>query len=236
MIRLSETILIVEDDEILGSGLQFTLEKENWNVRLAKDLREADDLLQSESIDLILLDNHLPDGTGFGFCIKIRQTSLIPIIFLTAADEEINIVQGLDIGANDYITKPFRLQELKSRIRANLRIKADRKDTVRYIIRSGAITLDLVEFKAFVNDQEVRLSNLEFKLLSLFMSNPKRVLERDLLLDKLCDSGGEFVDDNTLSVYIRRLREKIEEDPSRPEYIITVRSSGYKWDKDCDRC
>jgi DNA-binding response OmpR family regulator len=236
MIIFKNTLLIVEDDEFLGSGLQFTLEKENWNVRLAINLHEANLLFQSESIDLILLDNHLPDGTGFEFCTKIRQSSDVPIIFLTAADEEVNIVQGLDLGANDYITKPFRLQELKSRIRANLRARTSSHDPERASVRSGAVTLDLVEHKVFVYNEEVRLSALEFKLLSTFMINPKRILERDLLLEKLCNFGGDFVDDNTLSVYIRRLREKIERDPSIPRLIVTVRSIGYKWDQDSTKC
>ncbi|WP_166245076.1 response regulator transcription factor [Paenibacillus turpanensis] len=243
-----QTLLIVEDDETLAFGLQFSLQREGWSTVLAPTLAEARAILQTTAPDLILLDNQLPDGSGFDFCKEVRKSSHIPILFLTASDEEVHIVFGLEIGADDYITKPFRLQELISRIRAALRRaqlsppqKEAAADQASFLaaeadrIRSGELTLSMLEQKVWLADEPLVLSPSEFKLLAYFMRHPLQVMTREILLERLWDSHGEFVDDNTLSVLIRRLREKIESDPSSPALIVTVRGSGYKWNERCER-
>ena len=223
-------ILVVEDDETLAMGIKYALEQEGWKVSLAYNLETARKNSIGGGIDLILLDVMLPDGNGFSLCREVRKVSDLPIIFLTARDEEVNIVLGLESGADDYITKPFRLKELISRIRANLRRATGSKGiSFSKIIRSGGLVLDIVEKKVFLDDVELSLTPTEHKLLLTFMQNPYTVLNRDKLLEKVWELDGEFIDDNTLSVHIRRLREKIESDPSNPSYIITVRGFGYKW-------
>ncbi|MCX7749520.1 MAG: response regulator transcription factor [Clostridia bacterium] len=227
-----EKILVIEDDETLARGIEFALSRENYQVIIAGNLKEARSLLESQDFTLLLLDVMLPDGSGFDLCKAIRKTSDTPIIFLTACDEEVNIVQGLDLGADDYITKPFRVGELLSRIRAILRrIRSSNKDPKisKHMIVCGDLELNLLERKLIKNKEEILLTSMEFKLISVFMQNPLQVLGRDQILDKLWDMDGEYVDDNTLSVYIRRLREKVEDDPSGPKFIITVRRFGYKW-------
>jgi two-component system, OmpR family, response regulator RegX3 len=220
-------ILLIEDDQALARGIVFALENEGWQVVHAPTLCEGARTLKDRDFDLLLLDVMLPDGSGFDFCNQLRNTSAVPVIFLTACDEEVNVIQGLDLGGDDYITKPFRVRELISRIRAVLRRKGLPTPDTR--IRSGPILLDLERRQAFKNDVPILFGPMEFKLLQTFMVNPLRALSREQILEKLWDVGGEFVDDNTLSVYIRRLREKIENQPSNPHLIITVRGFGYKW-------
>lgn len=226
-------ILSVEDDESLLFGISFALQREGWTVTSVSTLEEASSSMQSGAYDLLLLDNLLPDGRGIDFCRQVRQESEIPVIFLTASDEEVNIVHGLENGADDYITKPFRVQELISRIRAVLRrYEASVKTAVSEaapVLSSNGITVHLIERRVRIEDREIWVSPTEFMLLVTFMQQPKQVLTRQLILQKLWDSNGEFIDDNTLSVHIRRLREKIEPDPSSPTSIITVRGVGYKW-------
>ncbi|KYH34858.1 transcriptional regulatory protein WalR [Clostridium tepidiprofundi DSM 19306] len=226
-------ILVVEDDESLGRGLQFALQKEGFEVNLARTLSEGKSYFYSTKNDLILLDVMLPDGNGFEFCKEIRKESDIAIIFLTACDEEVNVVLGLDIGADDYITKPFRVRELISRIKAILR----RSEKINKMHTNSIKCNDLVfysfERKLIKNGKEIMLTTMEYKLIDMFLNNPMRILSRNNILEKLWDLNGEFVDDNTLSVYIRRLREKIEDDASHPQYITTVRGIGYKWNKRC---
>jgi len=229
-----EKILVVEDDESLARGIDFALTKENWQVTLAKTLDEGYTWYKSKTFDLILLDVMLPDGSGFDLCRKIRETSNVPIIFLTACDEEVNVVQGLDIGADDYITKPFRVRELVSRIRAALRrSSAGSSMQLSGVVKTGDITLNFLECRLFKGDTEIFPTPSEFKLISVFIRNPLQVLSREQLLEKLWDMDGEFFDENTLCVYIRRLREKIEDDPAKPGYIVTVRGYGYKWNQSC---
>ncbi|MTI66220.1 MAG: response regulator transcription factor [Firmicutes bacterium] len=219
-------ILLVEDDQALSMGVSFSLEREGYEITLAKNFSIGKEKFNKDEYDLIILDVTLPDGNGFDLCKYIRNKCDVPIIFLTAKDEEINIVLGLDIGGDDYITKPFRLKEFISRVNAILRRTSKTKK-----ITSRNLKLDLNEMKAYKNNTLIQLTPVEFKVLNLFIKNPKQVLTRNNILEKIFDTDGEFIDNNTLSVYIRRLREKIEDDPSNPDYILTVRGIGYKWNE-----
>ncbi|MCX7709841.1 MAG: response regulator transcription factor [Clostridia bacterium] len=226
-----ESILVIEDDEALGMGIEYALKKESFGVSVAKTIHNGYELYKSGAFQLILLDVMLPDGSGYDLCKRIRKESAIPILFLTACDEEVNVVLGLDIGGDDYITKPFRVRELISRIKVALRRNSSEKVSDKSILGSGDIVIHLLQTKAFKDSRELSLTPVEFKLLTMFIQNPMQTLTRDQILEKLWDIEGEFVDDNTLSVYIRRLREKIEADPSSPDYIVTVRGMGYRWNR-----
>ena len=178
--------------------------------------------------DLLILDISLPDGSGFEICEKVRQISKVPIIFLTASDEEVNIIMGLDMGGDDYITKPFKLGVLLSRINALLRRAGDfsRTDTE---IQSNGLKAILTQGKVYKNGELLDLTAGEYKLLCLFMQNPGTVLSKEQILENLWDNEGNYIDNNTLNVYIRRLRTKVEDNPSDPQMILTVRRMGYKW-------
>ncbi|SHE48253.1 DNA-binding response regulator, OmpR family, contains REC and winged-helix (wHTH) domain [Tissierella praeacuta DSM 18095] len=223
-------ILLVEDDRTLAMGIEYTLKNEGYAVDVADSFAKGKELVNKEDYDLIILDIELPDGNGFELCKHIRKDKATPIIFLTAQDEEVNVVMGLDIGGDDYITKPFRIKELISRIKAVLRRASNVLQ--RDILVSNDIKMNLTEHKVYIKDELVQLTPSEYKLLSILMNNSHQVLSRMLILEKLWDIEGEFVDDNSLSVYIRRLREKIEKDSSNPVYIKTVRGVGYIWDVD----
>lgn len=222
-------ILLVEDDSILAYSVEYTLKGEGFNVKCADSVKKARDSFKENNFDLIILDVMLPDGNGYDFCKEIRNTSEIPIIFLTACDEEANVVIGLDIGGDDYITKPFRIKELISRIRAILRRNRTISKDLDLLI-SGDIKIQTLQGKVEKNDKEIVLTALEYRLLLIFIKHPKQILSRNIILEELWDADGEFVDDNTLSVYIRRLREKIEDNAGEPKYIITHRGMGYRWD------
>lgn len=222
------SILLVEDDLSLIDGLGFSLRRQGFQVDIARTVREALSTIRNQEYDLLILDLTLPDGSGFEICKRVRQSSTVPIIFLTASDEEVNVVMGLDIGGDDYITKPFKLNELTSRINAVLR-RARLSDTAQAELQSNGITVKLAESRVFKGKQQIELSAADYRLLCLFMQNPNVVLTREVILDRLWDSGGRFVDDNTLSVYIRRLRSKIEDDPENPRFLLTVRGMGYRW-------
>lgn len=222
-------LLLVEDDTTLAMSIEYSLKKEGYLVDTAHNYSKAMELIDSTKYDLTILDIELPDGNGFELCKHIRKFGNTPVIFLTAKDEEVNVVMGLDIGGDDYITKPFRLKELLSRIKAVLRRTKD--TTVENILISNDIKIDLLQSKVYKKDQQVYLTPSEHKLLIHLMQNSKQVLPRARILEKLWDIHGEFVDDNSLSVYIKRLREKIEDDHTKPEYIKTVRGTGYLWDK-----
>jgi two-component system response regulator RegX3 len=222
------SILLVEDDLSLIEGLEFSLHKNGFQVDVARTVRETLSHLSEKRYDLLLLDLTLPDGSGFEICKKARQTSSVPIIFLTASDEEVNIVMGLDLGGDDYITKPFKLNELISRINALLR-RAGLSDTSRTELKSNGITIRFEESRVLKDGFEIELTVAEYRLLYLLLQNPNTVLSRTVILDRLWDRGGSFVDDNTLSVYVRRLRSKIEDSPENPAYLLTVRGVGYKW-------
>lgn len=222
------SILLVEDDLSLIDGLEFSLRKNGFRVDVARTVKEALSLIQGHSYDLLVLDLTLPDGSGFEICQKVRQTSSVPIIFLTAADEEVNIVMGLDMGGDDYITKPFKLNEFIARINALLR-RAKLSEGAQTELNSNGITVRLLENRVWKNNREVELTAAEYRLLCLLMRNPNKVLTREVILDRLWDNSGSFIDNNTLSVYVRRLREKIEDNPEKPELLLTVRRLGYKW-------
>lgn len=221
-------ILLLEDDLSLINGLSFAFKKQGYELDIAKTLKEAGELWMDGKYDLLVLDVSLPDGTGFEFCEKVRQVSTVPIIFLTASDEEINIIMGLDMGADDYITKPFKLGVLVSRINALLR-RANSFNTADTELQSNGIKVLLLQGQAFKNGELLDLTAAEYKLLCLFMKNPNRVLTKEQILDKLWDCDGNYIDSSTLTVYMRRLRMKIEDDPGNPQMIVTVRRMGYKW-------
>ena len=223
---IQNRILLVEDDTSLIDGLEYTLVKNGFNVRVAQTVQEALLLFEKDSFDLLLLDLTLPDGTGFDICRSVRRHSEVPIIFLTASDEEVNVVMGLDIGGDDYITKPFNLGELVSRIKALLRRARKLRSP---ILESHGIAVDLMKGSATKNGQSLELTAAEQRLLIMFLQNPGMILSRNSILERLWDSPSDFVDDNTLSVYIRRLRSKIEDDPNHPARLLTVRGMGYKW-------
>ena len=227
-------ILFVEDDLPLALGMEYTLKQEGFDVVHAKNLSEARVQYKNNKFDIILLDVMLPDGTGYELCKEVRGNSEIPIIFMTACDEEGNVVMGLDLGGDDYITKPIRVKELVSRINAVLRRRgvAPKKEENNNKIISGDITVELLKYRVYKNDKVIDLTTIEYKLLLLLIKNKGNVLERNLLLEKLWDSDGNFVDGNALTVYIKRLREKVEDDIKNPEYIETVRGIGYRWAKE----
>ena len=221
-------ILLVEDNESLIEGLEFSLEKSGYSVEVSKTVQEAFSKISKTNYDLLLLDLKLPDGSGFEICKKVRMTSSVPIIFLTASDEEANIVMGLDMGGDDYITKPFKLSELSSRINALLR-RAGVSNSLQNELKSNGITIRLAENRVLKDNQAIELTYAEYRLLCLLMQNPNMLLTRTFILDRLWDGNGNFVDDNTLSVYVSRLRSKIEENPENPIYLLTLRGIGYKW-------
>ena len=221
-------ILLLEDDLSLINGLSFALKKQGFELGVARTLKEADDLWTDGKYDLLILDVSLPDGTGFEFCKKVRQVSKVPIIFLTAADEEVDIIMGLDIGGDDYITKPFKLGVLVSRVNALLRRAKDFSSADTWLESNGMKVL-LLQGQVFKNGELLDLTAAEYKLLCLFMRNPNMVLTKAQILDKLWDCDGNYIDSSTLTVYMRRLRMKVEDNPSEPQMLLTVRGMGYKW-------
>ena len=221
-------ILLLEDDLSLINGLSFALKKQGFELGVARTRKEADNLWTDGKYDLLILDVSLPDGTGFEFCKKVRQVSKVPIIFLTAADEEVDIIMGLDIGGDDYITKPFKLGVLVSRANALLR-RAKDFSSADTLLESNEMKVLLLQGQAFKNGELLDLTAAEYKLLCLFMRNPNIVLTKAQILDKLWDCDGNYIDSSTLTVYMRRLRMKIEDNPSEPQMLLTVRGMGYKW-------
>ncbi len=222
------SILLLEDDLSLINGLSFAFKKQGFGLDIARTLKEADALWVDGKYDLLVLDVSLPDGSGFEFCKKVRQVSKVPIIFLTASDEEMNIIMGLDMGGDDYITKPFKLGVLVSRINALLRRAKDFNATDTEL-HSNGIKVLLLQGEVFKNGELLDLTAAEYKLLCLFMQNPNVVLSKEQILDKLWDCEGNYIDSSTLTVYMRRLRMKVEDNPSEPQMLLTVRRMGYKW-------
>ena len=221
-------IFFVEDDQSLINGLSFALKKQGYDTDTARTKQEAEMLWTEGKYDLAILDVSLPDGSGYDICKRIRQTSKIPIMFLTAADEETDIIMGLDIGGDDYITKPFKLAVLMSRINALLRRSGNFNQEVSELFSNG-ICVKLLKGKVYKNGVPIELTASEYKLLCMFMENPNVVLSSEQILSRLWDCDENYVDNNTLTVYIRRLRTKIEDDPGSPKMILTVRGMGYKW-------
>ncbi|NLM63523.1 MAG: response regulator transcription factor [Mollicutes bacterium] len=220
-------ILIIEDDETIRLGLKYYLEQESFEVIETDNCKDTINLLENnQKIDLILLDINLPDGDGFSLFKKIKQIKEIPIIFLTANDLEISIVRGLDMGADDYITKPFKARELISRIRNVLR--RTNKFNYSNVIKIHDLTIDMKQARVFKNNKDVMLTALEYKIFLVLALNPNVVFSREKILADIWDVNEEYVNDNTLSVYIKRIREKIEDNPAEPKIILTVRGIGYK--------
>lgn len=218
-------ILLVEDDQAIVESLRAYLAAEGLETAAADGQRGAEQALAQQSFDLLLVDMSLRDGDGFGVCAAARQRE-IPVIFLTANGDENSVVAGLDMGAEDYIAKPFRPRELLSRIRGVLR----RSGGCDGVIRLQNVAVDPEKGVVTKNGKEIPLSALEYRLLLTFLNNRGRLLSRNRLLEEIWDAAGDFVNDNTLTVYIKRLREKIEDDPQNPNVIKTVRGLGYRVD------
>ncbi|MDD3073394.1 MAG: response regulator transcription factor [Eubacteriales bacterium] len=227
-----QKILLVEDDKTIALGLEYSLGQDGFAVTVCHDVRSALSALEIQNFDLIILDLGLPDGSGYDVCKAVRANSDVPVIFLTACDDEVNVVMGLDMGADDYITKPFRIRELVSRIKTVLR-RCDKTDDgsglrTQSEIALGDVDINTAQAKVYKNGAEIQLTSLEYRLLLTFANNEGQVLSRTQLLEGIWDVAGDYVNDNTLTVYIKRLRDKIEADPQRPALIQTVRGLGYR--------
>lgn len=217
-------ILIIEDDEDLREGLAFSLQMDGYEIRCAGTKREGLEWIRGESFDLVLLDCNLPDGSGFDLCTQIGAGETIPVFMLTARNTEMDEVKALELGVADFMSKPFSLAVLKARIRKILNSSAPDMRLV-----SGGITVDRDGCRVYRRDEEIILSRVEYQLLLYLMENRNRVLSKEQILEHVWDSQGKFVDENTLSVNIRRLRAKVEEDPGHPARIRTVHGIGYVW-------
>ena len=220
-------ILMIEDDKHIAEGLKFLLEAEGYKVEIAATEEEGRRRYEAGKFQLVLLDVTLPDGDGFALFSWMQSKKEIPVIFLTALDEEKDIVKGLDLGADEYITKPFRPRELLSRIRNVIR-RAGIEPAEKREIRIGNVCIDREEGTVYKNNERLEITALEYRLLLLFFENKGRILTRTQILANIWDESGNYVNDNTLTVYIKRLREKIEENPNKPEIIKTVRGMGYQ--------
>lgn len=217
-------ILIIEDDKILNRGVSFALKKEGYEVASAYSKVEGKQMILNEKIDFLLLDINLPDGDGLEFCKEVRNKVDFPIVLFTANDTEEDMMKGFETGCDDYIAKPFSLELLKHKINAILR----RNSAVsKKIFEYNNLKIDFDRMLVSINEREINLTATEYKLLELLANNKGKVITKELLLEKLWDNNGNFVDENTLSVNIRRLRKKIEKDSKNPQYIITIFGIGY---------
>lgn len=221
---MMKRIFLVEDDQTIAKNLVLLLRSEGFAVTHAATQKEALAAIAGSLFDLALVDISLPDGNGFTVCTEIRESQKIPVIFLTASGDEASVVTGLNMGADDYVTKPFRPRELIARIKAALR----KHGHPGSVFEVGRLSVDMAGGVVRKEGKEVFLSALEYRLLLIFINNPGVIITRGRLLDELWDAAGEFVNDNTLTVYIKRLREKIEDDPANPQIILTVRGTGYR--------
>lgn len=222
-------ILLVEDDKTIASGLEYSLQQDQFSTILCYNVESARKVIseQLKDIDLCLFDLSLPDGSGYDLCRLVKERSDVPVIFLTAIDDEGNVVMGLDMGADDYITKPFRLRELLSRIKTVLR-RYQKQTQSTATIDIETIRINTLEGKVYKNGMEIQVTALEYRLLLIFANHCGQVLSRNQLLEQIWDVAGDFVNDNTLTVYIKRLREKLEDHPQNPRIIKTIRGLGYK--------
>lgn len=223
-------IFLLEDDDAIALGLCYSLQNEGYNVTLAKSVREATDIVEKNDFALYILDLTLPDGSGYDVCKKIKSIGDRPVIFLTAYDDEVNVVMGFDLGADDYITKPFRLKELLVRIKSVFRRYNRTGGDATVKIKN--ITINTNEAKVYKNGEQIVLTAMEYRLLLILLNNRGKVLSRSQLLENIWDVEGDFVEDNTLTVYIKRLRDKIEEDAASSQIIKTVRGLGYMIDNE----
>ena len=214
---------IIEDDKVLNKGIAFALKKNNHNAICGFSISDAENILSSSKIDLLLLDINLPDGNGTDICNKVKEKYNIPVVFLTANDTEADMLNGYKLGCEDYIAKPFSIKVLVHKIDVILKRSNNNEDYFKY----KDMKIDYQKMKVYINDIEVKLTATEYKIIDLLSKNKGKVLTKQILLDKLWDINGNFVDENTLSVNIRRIRKKIEKDPKNPEYIITVFGVGY---------
>ena len=222
-------VLLVEDDITLAMGIEYSLKNEGFKVKNATNLKTAREIFNTSEIDMVLLDVTLPDGNGYELCKEIREQSNVPLIFLTACDEEVNIVLGLDMGADDYLTKPIRVRELIARINAVLRRKGiSKNDSKNDTIKYKDLVIYPLKYEVYKGDEKLQLTSGEYKLMLTMIENKGNVLTRKQLLEKLWDIEGDFIEENTLNVYIKRLREKLGESKETP-YIETVRGVGYRW-------
>ena len=222
-------VFLLEDDEAIGIGLKYSLENEGYTVTIATSVKSAFEIINKEKFALYILDLTLPDGSGYDVCKKIKSIGDFPVIFLTAFDDEVNVVMGLELGADDYISKPFRVKELIARIKSVLR-RYNRES--KGIIKIGNVLINTNKATVFKNGQEVILTAMEYKLFLILLNNRGNILSRNKLLEYIWDVEGDFVNDNTLTVYIKRLRDKIEDDPSAPMIIKTIRGLGYVIEND----
>ncbi len=220
-------ILLVEDDDQIASYLGELLRAEGFDTQISGSKKEAGECLLAQAFDLVLLDVSLPDGNGFSICAEIKKEYEIPVIFLTASGDEYSVVAGLDMGADDYIAKPFRPRELISRIRSVLR----RCKKEQRILSCGDLRVNVSSATVTKGEKELFLSALEYRLLLLLLQNKGQILTRNQLLEEIWDASGEYVNDNTLSVYMKRLREKIEENPQSPRLLHTIRGIGYRMEE-----
>lgn len=223
-------ILLIEDEENVNRGIEFTLTKEGYQVDTAGTIHEAEILIKQDNPEMIICDVNLPDGNGLDLICRIRKKSMAHVICLTAMDTEIDQVMGYEAGADDYVTKPFSLSVLVLKVNAFFR--RQKKDKA-LLIESEGIVVNLSEMTARKDGQEISFTKNEWKMLKLFLENPRQILSKKQILEQLFDSEGDFVDENTVAVNIRRLREKIETDSSHPKYIRNVRGLGYIWDCEC---
>lgn len=222
-------VFLLEDDEAIGIGLKYSLENEGYTVTIATSVKSAFEIINKEKFALYILDLTLPDGSGYDVCKKIKSIGDFPVIFITAYDDEVNVVMGLELGADDYISKPFRVKELIARIKSVLR-RYNREN--KGIIKIGNVLINTNKATVFKNGQEVILTAMEYKLFLILLNNRGNILSRNKLLEYIWDVEGDFVNDNTLTVYIKRLRDKIEDDPSAPMIIKTIRGLGYVIEND----
>jgi two-component system response regulator RegX3 len=222
-------ILVVEDEESLADTVRYNLEREGYAVAVASDGRTALDRFRSESPSLVILDLMLPEMSGLDVCRQIRQISNVPIIMVTAKDSEADKVSGLELGADDYVTKPFSVRELVSRVRAHLRRAGMRTDgSQEDVLSGGPISLDVAKHEVLVDGQTVGFPPKEFELLEAFLRRKGRLLTRDFLIEEVWGAG-YFGDTKTLDVHVKRLRKKVEKDPHQPKHLVTVRGLGYKF-------
>ena len=227
--QMRNKVLLVEDDHLIVENLTEFLTREGFEIRSADGQQKAMELLEEHKFDLILLDITLAQGNGYSVCTAVKALYHIPITFLAALDDEFSVVTGLDMGADDYISKPFRPRELVSRMRMVIRRFYGEKEKIQ--LQTGKLEIDTARGIVKKNGQEVFLTSLEYRLLLLFFQKKGKVLSRDYILEELWDIAGEYVNDNTLTVYIKRLREKIEDSPQNPQIIKTVRGLGYKMEE-----
>ena len=221
-------VLVVEDDEMIAEGLRFSLMSEDYEVLSAGTVQEAEKIWRSGMRpDFCLLDVMLPDGDGFSLCREIRRSSKVPVLFLTACDDEVSTVRALELGADDYITKPFRIRELLARMKAILRRTSGAEKEAPQLVTVGKNQVNLRIGKVYCGNEEVLLTAMEYRLLLIFLNHRGQVLSRGQILDQICDGAGEFVNDNTLTVYVGRLRKKLGDTEKEP-LIETVRGAGYR--------